>query len=129
MPCILIADDEPYQRRLLAEVLGLDDPSLAFLLAANGTQVLDIARDEQPELIIMDVSMPRLDGVETFHVLQRDPVLQAIPVILITALGPGEIGHLRRVVWRATAFLKKPFEVDELQAVVQRALHGARAST
>lgn len=120
MPVILIADDERYQRLLLREILA-SDPSFTFVDADDGRQAVDLARSDRPDLILLDIMMPVMDGFEACRRLKADPGLQAIPVLLISALGPVP----DRLNWQATGadgFISKPLEVSELRAKVHSAL-------
>ena len=123
MPRVLIADDEPYQRILIRETLT-EDPEFAFSEAENGAQALEQARSEQPDLIILDIMMPDMDGLQVCRLLKSDPRLQAIPVIMVTALNKEE-DRVNALDAGADNFLSKPFEADELQSVVNDALDRA----
>ncbi len=117
MPHILIADDERYQRVLLRELLA-GDSSLTFDEASDGQQALDQARIRRPDLVLLDVMMPILDGLETFRHFKTDPELHAIPVLLVTAWRPAPTD---RQMWQATGadgMIHRPFEDGDLQATV-----------
>jgi CheY-like chemotaxis protein len=114
---ILIADDEPYQRLLIRETLAVD-PSFRFVEAADGLQALQLARQEHPDIILLDVMMPNLDGLEVCRLLKADPTLQAIPVIMISAIRDQLAGQEAG----CDEFVPKPFEARELQETVYRLL-------
>src|SRR5512135_3259471 len=120
MTQILIADDEPLQRLLIRETLAEDD-SLTFVEVANGIQALDQVRRERPDLIILDVMMPKMDGFQVCRLIKADPVLQTIPIILVTALNKGT-DRSSGMDAGADDFISKPFEEDQLLAVVRNAL-------
>src|SRR5262245_34410935 len=126
MPRVLIADDEPFQRILIRETLT-EDPEFAFFEAENGAQALEKARREQPDLIILDIMMPDMDGLQVCRLLKSDPRLQTIPVIMVTALNKEE-DRVNALDAGADNFLSKPFEADELQSVVNDALDRAGTS-
>jgi CheY-like chemotaxis protein len=120
MPRILIADDEPLQRLLIRESLA-GDVSFSFVEAENGRQALKQALVEKPDIVIIDVTMPQLDGFQVCRLFKDDPMLRRLPVILITARCRAEDG----VNWPgagAFTFIQKPFEVHELQEAVYSAL-------
>ncbi|MCJ2532088.1 MAG: response regulator, partial [Candidatus Thermoplasmatota archaeon] len=82
-PRILIADDNPenldiFQRRLAAH-------GYEILTATDGEEALTIARGKQPDLILLDVMMPKMDGIETCRHLKADPSLPFVPIIMVTA--------------------------------------------
>jgi len=82
MSRILIADDDFIMRFLIRETLAID-PSLSFIEAEDGTQAVEFARREAPDLIILDVMMPAMDGLEVCQELKK--TIPSIPIILLTA--------------------------------------------
>ncbi len=120
MPLILIADDEPLQRLLLRESLA-GDAALTFSEAENGRQALKKVVTEKPDVVILDVAMPQMDGFQVCRLLKDDQTLRALPVILITARCQTD----DLIDWRdvgAFTFIRKPFEVSQLQEAVYNAL-------
>lgn len=120
---ILIADDEPLQRLLIRECLA-GDLNLSFVEAENGRQALKEALAENADVIILDVTMPQIDGFQICRLFKDDPVLRKLPVILITARCRTEDGTN----WEAAGaftFIRKPFEVHELQDAVYGAIKHA----
>ncbi len=86
---VLVAEDNPTIRSLFAEYLA--QYGLRVLQAANGEEVLETARRERPDLILMDVRLPVMDGFEAVHRIRQDPELNRMPVIALTALAmPGD---------------------------------------
>jgi CheY-like chemotaxis protein len=83
-PAIVIVDDDDNNRGVLCDALGGEPYRL--LEAADGQQALDIADKEQPDLILLDVLMPGLDGIATLQKLKADDRTRHIPVIMVTAL-------------------------------------------
>ncbi|MGD0897411.1 MAG: response regulator [Thermoguttaceae bacterium] len=83
-PTIVIVDDDDNNRGVLCD--ALDGEPYGLLEAANGQQALDIADREQPDLILLDVLMPGLDGIATLQKLKADDRTRHIPVIMVTAL-------------------------------------------
>lgn len=81
---ILIIDDE-YDIRAVAQLTLKAVGGWDVSSASSGDEGLAKAADEQPDVILLDVMMPEMDGIETFHALQANPVTQSIPVILMTA--------------------------------------------
>ncbi len=82
---VLIADDEPHIRHLVGTKLRL--AGFDVLIASNGQDCLQMAREHRPELIVTDYQMPVLSGFEMSQALTEDPNTAAIPVILLTARG------------------------------------------
>ena len=88
MALVMVVDDEPDVRTALSTMLEMEGHKV--LEAADGTEVLPAAREHEPDLILLDVSMPGMDGFEVLKELGRDDSLSRIPVILITAKGRPE---------------------------------------
>lgn len=82
---ILVVDDEIYIVHILDFSLGME--GYEVVTALDGEQALDMARAEKPDLIVLDIMMPKLDGYETCKRLKADDVTKAIPVILLSAKG------------------------------------------
>ncbi len=94
IPQILLVDDSKATRSIVAKMLlGYE---CKILEAANGALGLEAARAHQPDLIILDMTMPVMDGVETLRALQSDEVLRPIPVIMLTAnSNPDEMAQMK----------------------------------
>jgi two-component system, cell cycle response regulator len=113
---ILIVDDVPANTRLLEAKLSAEYYQVAS--AKNGFEALTVARDWQPDLILLDVMMPGMDGFECCQRLKDDPATLHIPVVMVTALGePSE--RLRGLEAGADDFLTKPVEYETLMARVK----------
>src|SRR5688500_8528352 len=101
MPTILVAEDELAIRDLLVEVLR--DEGYATLAAADVREALELAGRERPDLVLMDVMMPRLDGRVVVRRMRERPELGEVPVILMSAAAPVDPAEL------GVVFLPKPF--------------------
>ncbi|MCW3475706.1 PleD family two-component system response regulator [Limobrevibacterium gyesilva] len=113
---ILIVDDVPANTRLLEAKLGAEYYQVS--VAHDGFQALHLAASWQPDLVLLDVMMPELDGYETCRRLKEDPKTLHIPVVMITALSePGE--RVRGLEVGADDFLTKPVDYDTLLARVK----------
>jgi putative two-component system response regulator len=80
---IMIVDDEPANLAILREFLAAD---YKLLLVRDGAEAIDVAAKQQPSLILLDISMPRMDGYQVCRALKANPITEAIPVIFVTAL-------------------------------------------
>ncbi len=115
-PRILVVDDDPLMRRIVAQ--SLDRANYELLEAESGPSGLETAFKDRPDLIILDVMMPGMDGFEVVHRLRRHPLTQSIPIIMLTALGEmSEKVHGMQL--GADDYVTKPFDPRELRARVQ----------
>lgn len=115
-PRILIADDEDLNRFTLEAILSRDGYDLHF--AHDGQEACDKARSLQPDLILLDVMMPVMDGFAVCRRVRQDPVIGRVPIILITALHD-EQSRLEGLRAGADDFLTKPCANEELRARVR----------
>lgn len=113
---ILIVDDEMAGREALEGVLFLEGYHLLF--AENGKEACQKAAQFLPDLILLDVMMPQMDGYEVCKAMRADPVLKEIPILLITALDD-RTSRLRGIESGADDFISKPFDRIELRARVR----------
>ena len=117
---VLICDDEPSLRELIR--VSLDGP-YSFAEADDGEKSLEIARRLRPDVIILDMMMPRLSGLEVLSEIRGDPVLAETAVIVLTAQPSTKDEALR---CGADIVMVKPFEPEEITAAVEEVLAGRR---
>ena len=125
-PRVLVADDDPDVLRVL--VHNLEAEGFRVTTCDNGDDAHDIARTTAPDLIILDVMMPRRDGLDVLTSLKANPLTRDIPVVVLSAKSNDEdVWHG----WRAGAdyYVTKPFELDELLRFVTSATSGDRRPT
>jgi class 3 adenylate cyclase len=120
---ILVVDDDPINRRLLAR--ALDALGHAVLTAANGREALAVLRDEEPDVVLLDIVMPEMDGVAVLERIKADPELRDVPVIMVSALEDVE-GVIRCIELGAEDYLPKPFDPVLLRARVRAGLDKRR---
>jgi two-component system alkaline phosphatase synthesis response regulator PhoP len=113
---ILVVDDEPAVRLLLRSMLSEE---YTVVEAGDGKQALTIAGIEPPDLILMDIMMPRMDGYVACGRIKKDPFLKEIPVVMLTAVGYELNKKLAREVG-AEGYITKPFDLQELMAIINR---------
>jgi len=95
-PRILLVDDSKATRAIVAKMLRNYDCEI--LEAANGVLGLEAARQNQPDLVILDMTMPVMNGVETLRALQADEALRSIPIIMLTAnSNPEEMEQMKAI--------------------------------
>ena len=121
MKKILIVDDEPDVRALLNTRLSAN--GYEILEAPDGAAGIAVAREEKPDLILLDVLMPSQDGVETYRVLREDPATEQIPVIFLTALSQNvSVTQKNLNLGAGYDILGKPYRAEELIEKVRSAL-------
>lgn len=108
---ILLADDDPGVRRLIWTTLGSQD--FDVLQAVDGEEALHMARQEHPELVLLDVNMPKLDGFQVCQSLKSDPETSGIKVVMITARGT-DVDRARGREVGADDYFIKPFSPIQL---------------
>lgn len=119
---ILIVDDEPHMCLLMKHTLKKG--GYGFHIGHNGQDAVDLARQTSPDLIVMDVNMPGINGLEALRRLKEIPSTCKIPVIILT--GCGDIRTRDRSETQgADLFLTKPFSPHELQTQVARLIADA----
>ena len=114
MTNVLVVDDDEGVRGVLE--LALDRYTLFF--AQDGQEALDLLARQRVDLVVLDVMMPRMDGIETLRRMRLDSKMRDLPVILLTAR-VGEDDHLRGFQVGADAYMTKPFDPDQLVAMVE----------
>ncbi len=125
---ILVVDDEQDIRVFLSTLL--ETSGFKPISAQDGQEGLEVARSKKPSLIIMDIMMPRESGIFLYRELKKDPELNKIPVIIVSALSKKTFSHSQKVldeyeggeVPQPSAYIEKPPEADELLKAVQSLL-------
>ncbi|WP_426405324.1 response regulator [Streptomyces sp. R-07] len=103
--------------------VNLELEGFEVVTAADGAECLDVVHQVCPDVVTLDVVMPRLDGIKTAERLRADPRTSHLPVAIISACGEHEAGGVTSGV---DAFLAKPFEPSELVRVVRQLMHRER---
>ena len=116
---ILVADDEPSARRLLRRIL--EPAGYRVIEAATGREAIALAEGERPDLLILDITMPDMDGVDICRRIKTDPATHLTPVIHITGLTTHE-QRLRALTAGSDDFVGKPFDIEELLVRVRSLL-------
>lgn len=113
---VMVVDDYRFMRHLLIKMLE-DLGFQNFLEAEDGEQALEVAKQSKVDLIVSDLQMPRMDGVEFVRQLRQVPEIATIPVLIITAEHSTKVEDEVREAG-GNAFLGKPFSVEDLQVAV-----------
>jgi two-component system alkaline phosphatase synthesis response regulator PhoP len=116
---VLVVDDEPHIAKIVKkqlEVSGYD-----VIVAGDGEQALAKVREEHPELILLDVMLPKRNGYEVLGILKQDEQLRSIPVMMLTARAQQQ-DQQASLEHGADAYLAKPFQLEELVEQVKALL-------
>nr|WP_245936752.1 response regulator [Streptomyces cahuitamycinicus] len=120
---VLVVDDNKVIRQLIRVNLELE--GLEVVTAADGAECLDVVHQVRPDVVTLDVVMPRLDGIRTAARLRADPRTRDMPLAIVSACGHHEVEAGLEV--GVDAFLAKPFEPAELVRMVRQLVDRARA--
>jgi CheY-like chemotaxis protein len=120
---VLVIEDEDDIREVACMCLA-DDDTIEVIEAGCGREGIQKAQEEKPDVILMDVMMPDMDGKETFRLLGSDPATSAIPVIFLTAKAmTSEVSELKAL--GAKGILVKPFDPLALPSQIKEIMEGA----
>ena len=119
MSIILVVDDDEDIRDIVALRMGVAGHTV--LQAANGDECMELVRSGKPDVILLDIQMPRMNGIDICRLLKADAALRLIPVLLLTARGQ-ESDVSRGFDAGADDYIVKPFSLQELQSRVERFL-------
>jgi DNA-binding response OmpR family regulator len=123
---ILVVDDEPDA----LEILGfkLKEAGFAPIFAADGAQAIVSARSERPALIVLDLMLPQIDGLEVCKILRRDPGTSVIPILMLTARA-AEMDRVIGLEIGADDYVTKPFSPREVVVRIKKLLARTSASS
>ena len=122
---ILVVDDE--SDVLLVVKTGLENEGFQVVTASNGADGLELAREENPDLIILDVMMPKMNGFQVLQELKKGETTAVIPVVMLTGLSDSQ--KIRQALMYGTDYyLVKPFEFDDLVMKIRTALRDSNLS-
>ncbi len=119
-PLVLAVDDNQDNLELLAQILDLF--GCEYVGAQDGSTALSAAASRLPDLILLDICLPDIDGIELVSRLKQNLQLINIPIIAITALAKTE-DRDRILQAGCVGYLSKPFDIDKLEAIIYRHLH------
>ncbi|MFK7814132.1 MAG: response regulator transcription factor [Maribacter sp.] len=116
---LLIVDDEAHIRMLIEQTLeDLEDEGVELLFAENGAEALEIIQKEEPNLVFLDVMMPKMNGMEVCQKVKKELHLNDVYIILLTAKGQ-EVDRQKGLEMGANKYMTKPFDPDEMLAIAE----------
>jgi DNA-binding response OmpR family regulator len=120
---LLIVDDEAHIRMLIEQTLEeLEDEDVEFLTAENGEEALKIIQEEKPQLVFLDVMMPKMNGMEVCRRVKKELELNEVFIVLLTAKGQ-ELDRLKGQEVGADVYMTKPFDPETILARAREVLH------
>ncbi len=122
---ILAVDDEPATLKMLRLILKLKRPDWTFHIAENGPQALEVAAQHPLDFVLLDISMPGMDGLEVCERMRQLPNLQQTPIVIFTALDTPDRRD-RATAVGATAFWIKTFQATEFVPEIERLVAQAK---
>lgn len=117
---ILIADDEETVRSLVKRLLG---KTYKVLEADNGEEAVKVAVNQKPDLILMDILMPKMDGLTACYAIKRNQATKEIPVVMLTAVDYELNRKLSQDVMGAQDYITKPFNSEALMSMIAKCLN------
>lgn len=124
-PLLLIADDDPELMGILLK--RLQNLEGEIITATNGHKALDMIREHKPDIVILDVMMPKKNGWEVLKELRQDPKIAKTGVIMLTGIG-SSLNEMTSPLYGADEYLDKPFNFSELIFKIKRMLANRKAS-
>jgi CheY-like chemotaxis protein len=114
---VLVVDDDPSIRKMVIAALKRDAASYTFAEAANGRDALEVMREQEPDVVVLDLMMPIVSGWDVLRERAGDDHLKKIPVIVVSANRDPEL--VTAMQSGICAFLPKPFDIGALRALVR----------
>ena len=119
---LLIVDDEAHIRMLIEQTLeDLEDEGVELLFAENGEEALNIIQQEEPDLVFLDVMMPKMNGMEVCQKVKKELNLLHVYIILLTAKGQ-EVDRQKGLDMGADRYMTKPFDPNEMLSIAEEIL-------
>lgn len=119
-PKLLVIDDQPFIVAIFTELFRSDE--LELISASNGEDGLELAYQHLPDLIFLDIEMPRMDGISVCRRLRQDSRFQSIPIFLLSAKGESPSDEEQREIG-VTGYLTKPFSPLQIYGLIKQHLN------
>lgn len=116
---IMVVEDYDDTRALLRK--GLEGLGYNVVEASNGQEAVDIADRTRPDLILMDLDLPILDGIAATQCIRQKPELESVPIVAVTAY-PMSYSHVKAFAKGCDEYMRKPIDMTELERIVARYL-------
>ncbi|MBH8560842.1 response regulator [Nostoc sp. CENA67] len=120
-PLVLVVED--HDDSLLLMSYALESLGCRFICQADSSTTLVVAKEYQPDLIMLDILLPGLSGIDVMRQLKQDPLTYHIPVVAVTALATKE-DQEQILMAGFDEYISKPYMIEDLEAIIQRLLYG-----
>ncbi len=121
MSTVLVVEDSVAQREMITDLLR--GSGLTVTVASDGVEALEKIQGQRPDLVVLDIVMPRMNGYEVCRRLKADPKTQHVPVVMCSSKGE-EFDRYWAMKQGADAYIAKPFQPTELVGTVKQLLRG-----
>jgi two-component system sensor histidine kinase/response regulator len=122
---VLIIDDDPQAVQLCQLLLKERLPDLVIKTALGGTTGIRLAKQYKPDIVLLDLMMPKLDGFEVCKIIKSDEIMKDICIVIVSALDVEDC-RITCFGYGAICYIIKPYNVDELVSVILNTLRGKR---
>ncbi len=123
MSTVLVVEDSATQRQMISDLLKESGLNASVISVGDGVEALEQIKTQPPDLVVLDIVMPRMNGYEVCRQIKTDPKTQEIPVIMCSSKGE-EFDKYWGMKQGADAYIAKPFEPIELIGTIKQLLRG-----
>lgn len=123
MSTVLVVEDSLTQRQMIGDLLKDSGLDASIVSVSDGVEALEQIKNQCPDLVVLDIVMPRMNGYEVCRQIKTDPKTQNVPVVMCSSKGE-EFDIYWGMKQGADAYISKPFEPDELIGTVKQLLKG-----
>lgn len=121
MSTVLVVEDSLTQRQMISDILKDDEMGASVISVSDGVEAMELIHERRPDLVVLDIVMPRMNGYEVCRQIKTDPKTQDVPVVMCSSKGE-EFDRYWGMKQGADAYISKPFEPDELLGTIKKLL-------
>jgi len=121
MSTVLVVEDSLTQRQMISDILKDDEMGASVISVSDGVEAMELIHERRPDLVVLDIVMPRMNGYEVCRQIKTDPKTQDVPEVMCSSKGE-EFDRYWGMKQGADAYISKPFEPDELLGTIKKLL-------